>query len=156
MVWLAETRDEPYDVIIVDFPDPNNFSLGKLYTTRFYRLLQNLMHDDSAVVVQASSPLLARQSFWCIERTMAAAGLSTRGYHALVPSFGVWGYVLAMPRPFREPSHLALTGLRFLNDDVLASMFVFPEDMGRVPVEPNRLNNQHLVRYYESEWAMWN
>jgi spermidine synthase len=26
----------PFDVAIVDFPDPNNFALGKLYTTRFY------------------------------------------------------------------------------------------------------------------------
>ena len=34
--WAAR---QPFDLAFVDFPDPNNFSLGKLYTTRFYRLL---------------------------------------------------------------------------------------------------------------------
>jgi predicted membrane-bound spermidine synthase len=25
-----------FDVIVVDFPDPTNFSIGKLYTNTFY------------------------------------------------------------------------------------------------------------------------
>ena len=39
-VWLDSTPAEPYDIAIVDFPDPNNFALGKLYSTRFYGLLK--------------------------------------------------------------------------------------------------------------------
>jgi len=31
-------------------------------------------------------------------------------------------------------------------------LFVFPADMSPVDVEINRLDNQVLVRYYESEW----
>jgi spermidine synthase len=31
-------------------------------------------------------------------------------------------------------------------------MFVFPVDMQPVEAEPNRLNDQILVRYYEREW----
>src|SRR5215212_4267243 len=39
MIWLE--RDEPpFDAAVVDFPDPNSFALGKLYTTRFYRMLK--------------------------------------------------------------------------------------------------------------------
>jgi spermidine synthase len=34
MIWL-EKQTEPFDAAIVDFPDPNSFALGKLYTTRF-------------------------------------------------------------------------------------------------------------------------
>jgi hypothetical protein len=30
--------------------------------------------------------------------------------------------------------------------------FVFPNDMLKVEAEPNRLNDQALVRYYEHEW----
>src|SRR3982751_4913114 len=37
-VWLDQNR-ESYDFIVVDFPDPNNYGVGKLYTTAFYRLL---------------------------------------------------------------------------------------------------------------------
>ncbi len=36
--WLQQTSDS-YDFVVVDFPDPTNYSLGKLYTTAFYRLL---------------------------------------------------------------------------------------------------------------------
>ena len=35
--WL-DTNTEQFDFIVVDFPDPTNYSLGKLYTTAFYRL----------------------------------------------------------------------------------------------------------------------
>src|SRR5688572_27066848 len=34
-VWLDDQQIEPFDIAIIDFPDPNNFALGKLYTTRF-------------------------------------------------------------------------------------------------------------------------
>ena len=43
-------------------------------------------------------------------------------------------------------------GLRFLSPATAASMFEFPKDMLPVEVEVNRLNNQVLVQYYESEW----
>jgi spermidine synthase len=35
----------------------------------------------------------------------------------------------------------------------MAAMFEFPNDMATLPTEPNRLNNQILVRYFEEEWA---
>jgi spermidine synthase len=52
---------------------------------------------------------------------------------------------------FEIPKHV-LAGLRFLDDNSVASMFVIPADMSPVDVEINRLDNQVLVRYYESEW----
>ena len=42
-------------------------------------------------------------------------------------------------------------GLRYLDERALASLFVLPLDVGPVDVKVNRLDNQHLVRYYESE-----
>jgi len=154
MIWL-ETPVEPFDAVIIDFPDPNSFALGKLYTTRFYRLLQTRLTRDAAIVVQCTSPLMARQAYWCIARTMEASGLNVRPYHCPVPSFGVWGYVLARKQEFAPPKK-TLEGLRFLNDQSLSAMFVFPVDLGPVEVEINRLDNQALVRYYEAEWQRWN
>lgn len=153
MVWLEQARGRTFDAVIVDFPDPNNFSLGKLYTTRFYRILREVMRDDTALVVQSTSPLFARRSFWCIERTMAEAGFSTRAYHTLVPSFGEWGYVLARRVPFDVPEHLATPHLRFLNDEILPTLFVFGADTNPLPVETNHMNSQVLVRYYDAEWS---
>jgi spermidine synthase len=154
--FLAERKpDDHYDVAIVDFPDPNNFSLGKLYTTRFYGLLKAALGENGVAVVQSTSPLFARQSFWCIDRTLRAAGYTTKPYHAWVPSFGEWGYVLAAPGPL-EPKHALPEGLKFLSNETLPTLFVFPKDMDEVPAEVNRLNNQVLVRYYEDEWRRWN
>ena len=155
LVWLDREVKQTYDVVIVDFPDPNNFSLGKLYSTWFYALLQKAMHDETVVSVQSTSPLFARKSFWCVVSTMRTAGLFTLPFHALVPSFGEWGYVLARKQPFAPPSQVSLTGLRYLDDDSLRALFLFSADMGPLPVEPNRLNNQLLVQYYEQDWGRW-
>jgi spermidine synthase len=153
MVWLEEARG-PFDAAIVDFPDPNTFALGKLYTTRFYRLLKRSLSPDAAVTVQSTSPLFARASYWCVVRTMEAAGFHVRPYQTAVPSFGIWGFALAMLHDFEPPAH-APSGLSFLDDTAMASLFVLSKDLEPVEVEVNRLDNQSLVRYYEAEWHRW-
>jgi spermidine synthase len=154
MIWLEEPG-EPFDAAIVDFPDPSTFSVGKLYTTRFYRLLKQRLSPGAAVAVQATSPLFARRSFWCILRTMEAAGFYVRPYHVAVPSFGVWGFALARREPFDPPCETP-AGLRYLDPSALREIFALPPDLGPLPVEINRLDNQVLVRYYDSEWRKWN
>jgi len=155
-VWLDATETEPFDVAIVDFPDPNNFALGKLYTTRFYNLLKKKLKPDSAVVIQTTSPLMARKSFWCIVKTLEAVGFTVKPYQTTVPSFGVWGYALAKLQPFETPQKLPENmELKFLNEKTLASMFEFSADTNmpqNEEIEINRLDNQALVRYYEAEW----
>jgi spermidine synthase len=153
-VWLDQTDAEPFDIAVVDFPDPNNFALGKLYTTRFYKMLKSKLKPESAVVIQTTSPLFARRSYWCIVKTMEAAGFAVKPFHATVPSFGIWGYALAKTQPFQAPAKPpANVELKFLNEQSFAAMFVFPSDIARLEdVEINRLDNQALVRYYESEW----
>ena len=89
--------------------------------------------DPAGVVaVQSTSPLMARQSFWCINRTLEAAGFHVRPYHALVPSFGEWGFALASLRAGRRvPASGASPGLRYLDAPTLASLFVLGPDMAR-------------------------
>ena len=85
---------------------------------------------------------------------MEAAGFHVRPFHAAVPSFGDWGFALASPVPFETPRRISGSlsgGLRFLNDEMLSSMFNLPTDLAPVDVEINRLDNQVLVRYYESD-----
>ena len=59
-IWVEKTSDPLYDAAIVDFPDPNTFALGKLYTTRFYRLLKSRLTENAAMSVQSTSPMFAR------------------------------------------------------------------------------------------------
>jgi spermidine synthase len=149
--WLEKNADT-FDVIVVDFPDPTNFSIGKLYTASFYRLIDQHLNASGYAVVQTTSPLIARKSFWTVATTIEAAGLTTTPYHAHVPSFGEWGFMLASRRPYKLPTALP-AGLRFLSPDDLAPLFNFPLDMARVPTEVNRLSNQVLVQTFEEEWG---
>jgi spermidine synthase len=148
--WL-EQNTETFDFIVVDFPDPSNYSLGKLYSNVFYRLLEKRLTANGAAAVQTTSPLYARQSFWCIVRTLESAGFIVTPYHAYVPAFGEWGFTLATRQPWRPPDRYP-PGLRFLTPEIAATLLQFPPDMGPVEAEINRLNTQILVHYYEREW----
>lgn len=154
-VWLDNNEIEPFDIAIVDFPDPNNFSLGKLYTTRFYNLLKAKLQPEAAVVIQCTSPLMARYSYWSVIKTIEASGFTVKPFQTTVPSFGIWGYALAKLKPFEAPKKVPENiELKFLNDESLALLFSFTTDtqMPDDEIEINRLDNQALVRYYESEW----
>jgi spermidine synthase len=152
--WLQET-EAVFDAIVVDFPDPTNFAVGKLYTQSFYALLDQRLSASGYAVVQTTSPLVARQSFWTVVHTLESVGLRTAPYHAHVPSFGEWGFVIASRRPWRLPRADAPwpAGLRFLNPQSLPLLFDFPQDMARLPAPVNRLSNQVLVHTYETEWG---
>jgi len=171
-VWLDRTSREPvggrmpdlmsdetFDVIVADFPDPSNHAIGKLYSTSFYALLANRLAASGYAVIQTTSPLLARKSFWTVVATVEAVGLSATPYHAHVPSFGEWGFVVASRRPLAlqamaERLPPAEAGLRFLRPAGLPALFDFPADMARVAAEPNRLSTQGLVHTFEQEWGL--
>jgi spermidine synthase len=148
--WLEESG-EHWDVVIADFPDPSNYSLGKLYTTAFYQLLERRLTSRGLAVVQATSPLHARRSFWCVVTTLEDSGFRATPYHANVPSFGEWGFIIATRGEYQPPARYELP-LKFVSPELHPALFHFPPDMARVPAEVNRLNNQVLVQYFDKEW----
>jgi spermidine synthase len=156
MNWLATRLREPnfarYEAIFIDLPDPNNFALGKLYTQSFYQLIDRALAPQGAAVIQASSPYLTPRAFWCIERSIASVGLHTLPYHALVPAFGDWGFVLATHERREVPQKLVPNiSRRYLSDATLVGLFAFPLDQSPPTVEVNRLHDQLLVHYYEED-----
>ncbi len=137
--WL-EQSSEFFDIIIIDFPDPSNFALGKLYTTTFYELVDRHLAATGFAVIQCTSPLVARRSFWTVVSTLEAVGLSTTPYHANVPSFGEWGFVIASRRPWQPPACYARR----------AALFNARRDGGHAAVsarhEPRRGACQQIVQ----------
>lgn len=152
MRFLARDAGE-WDVIVLDFPDPSSYAVGKLFSTRFYAAVRERLSPGGALVVQSTSPFLARRTFWCVVETLEAVGFSTRPYHVFVPSFGEWGFVLARRAPFAVPTALPPAPLRYLAAETLPGMFHFAPDMARVDAGVNRLDNQRLVLLYLSEWS---
>jgi spermidine synthase len=160
-IWLRRLTEaqaaggkpvQPYDAVIIDLPDPQNYSIGKLYSLQFYRLLHRVMTEKSVAVVQSTSPLVARKAFWCVDHTLGAAGFFTRAYHTNVPSFGEWGYVIATEHPYTPPEHYP-EGMKYISVETAREMFHFPADMAPVDTKIQRLDDQALVRYFDKEWS---
>lgn len=149
--WLAH-HQEKFDIIIIDLPDPSNFSLGKLYSVPIYRLVAQHLEKNGKVVVQSTSPYFAPNAYWSVVKTLEKAGFYTKPYHVYVPSFGEWGFVLAdKENDFKLPEKIQVPAT-YITPQTLAQMFDFPPDMARREVEANYLNNQVLVSYFERDW----
>jgi len=148
--WVDSNADS-FDFIVIDFPDPTNYSLGKLYTTAFYKAVARHLSEQGLMVVQSTSPMFARDSYWCIAETIKQAGMLTYPYHVYVPSFGEWGFVLASHHEYKFPKAVP-AGLRFVDIKNLPSLFQFPPDMAPLSMAPNRLNDQVLIHLYDQDW----
>lgn len=160
---FLEASGKFWDLILVDLPDPNMLSLARLYTKSFYRLCAQRLNANGVAVTQATSPFYAPEAFWCVVQTLkeAPVGPERRGrlnvypYHAYVPSFGDWGFVMASRRSI-SPDKLTLSpgiALKFLNNQLFPSLFTFPQDsLPESSIKANRLDNQVLVKYYRRGW----
>ncbi|MCA1960646.1 MAG: polyamine aminopropyltransferase [Desulfomonile sp.] len=160
--FLEETSSS-WDVILIDLPDPNNLSLGRLYTRSFYRLAARRLAATGIIVTQATSPFYAPEAFWCIVETLRSTTFGPEEkdrfyvypYHAYIPSFGDWGFVMASRKPVAPPRLTLKPGmaLKFLSSEMLPSLFSFPQDtLSPQAIEPNRLDDQVLVKYYRHGW----
>jgi len=153
-IWLRNNQQQ-FDCVVIDFPDPSNFAVGKLYTTAFYQLLKKALKPDAFAVIQSTSPFAAPKSFWCVSETLQSVGFTATAYHNYVPSFGEWGYVMASYKSYALPDTFNVP-LKYLSKSVMQQMLNFPEDMKtHEHLAINRLNNQALVNYFEEEWGKY-
>lgn len=153
-LWLKKTQHQ-FDVIVIDFPDPSSYSIGKLYSTNFYRLLKSKVKENGAVVIQSTSPYMARKSFWCINQTIQYSGFKTIPYHTHIPSFGEWGYHIAYVSPSLSNFDSVGVDVKYITPDAFAGMTYFPPDISEIEAGVNKLNNQVLVHFFEKEWARY-
>lgn len=152
--WLRDAR-QPYDAVVIDFPDPDTAALAKLYSVEFYHLLGRVLTPQSRVMVQSGSPFFAPKTYWSIATTIESAGYSTTQFQVDVPSFGNWGFVLATPGDGTPPPlRLARNAprLRYLDEAVLKAAAVFPADRRRQDVRPSTLMDPTVLEYVLDEW----
>jgi spermidine synthase len=152
--WLR-TAGEPFDVVIVDLPDPDTEDLAKLYSVEMYGLIaRRVLAPGGRVVVQSGSPYFAPEAYWSIEQSLRAAGLRSTPYHVDVPTFGDWGFHLATtgrpPAMRMDPPQR----LRFLDPAVLRAATVFPPDRRRIAVEPSTLNRARILEYQRKGYRL--
>jgi spermidine synthase len=131
--FLRKTTSEPYDVVIIDLPDPSSIELSKLYSLQFYRSLKRHLSPNAFISVQSTSPYHAKPAFLSIGATLKAAGFKVLPYRQNIPSFGDWGFHLAWlgeQSPTEVLDRIGATrefdvDTEFLTPQLMAASFVF-------------------------------
>jgi spermidine synthase len=150
MNWLRGVGDRPpggFDAVVVDLPDPDTPTLGRLYSAEFYSLVSRALAPGGLMVVQAGSPFSTPTAFWRTVSTIQAAGYAVTPYHVHVPTFGDWGFALArrgdtapIPTVARDAPQM-----RYLDQRVLDAATVFSSDNRPRVLEPSTLDNPRVV-----------
>jgi spermidine synthase len=116
-------------------------------------MLQKVMHANTKVVMQSTSPLSAKESFWVVNHTIQSSGLTSIPYHTYVPSFGEWGFILfGHQNDFKIHRDLP-NNLKYYSQTEFQTMRFFPMDMRFETKVVNRLENQILISIFEREWG---
>ena len=148
--------DKPFDVIIADFPDPDEIAIAKLYSKGFYQQLRSKLAPDGILVTQASSPFFAPKVISCITKTLAATGLTASPYNVNIPSFGPWGFVLAANHPVSFENVSLPIDTQFLTSELIPTLFVMPKDASDRNVEVNQLSDPVIVPYQSNpRWSVY-
>lgn len=152
---FVQNNQQEFDVIIMDFPDPNNETLNKLYTNVFYNYIKSNLTPNGVMVCQSTSPYYAKKSFWCIHKTIKTQFENVIPYHLQVPTFGEWGFNLAFNgKNKRQP--LAVE-TKYLTEENVNSMFSFGKDemIELKEIEENNMFKPTLLTYYNEEVQNW-
>lgn len=143
----------PYDCILIDLPDPHSEVLNKLYTREFYELIARVLSSNGAICTQSASPIVTREAYWSINRTIEAAGFQVIPYRTYLNSFGEWGFNLAVKKE-RDFDFASVTlppiALRYLTDEVIHTSRQFALDDGPLDVPVNTLFEPRLYMLYEA------
>jgi spermidine synthase len=147
-VYVKEST-EVYDKVIVDFPDPHNEAIAKLYSVEFYAMLAARMTENAVMASQSTSPYFARNAYWSIGHTIADRFADVTSYTVTIPAFGVWGFHLGQKQAGGSLQALP-DGLRYISKDVFSAAKIFPTDIARPKRElvVNSVFNPELYQTY--------
>lgn len=90
-----------FDLVIVDLPDPKDDLSATMYSLEFYNMIYDVLSDGGMMVTQATSAdyALGYKDYAIIVKTLKASKFKiVRPYRRYVPSFGMWGFVVASKR----------------------------------------------------------
>jgi len=96
-VWLLQAPACLFDLVIVDLPDPDDYTNAKYYSRFFYRAIRNHLSPSGVLAVQATSALRSPKTFATIRATLEAAHFVTVTYRVAMTTFGEWSFLLASP-----------------------------------------------------------
>lgn len=154
------SRQQVFDAIIVDLPDPSHPDLNKLYSVNFYARLNQLLAGDGQIAIQSTSPYHAKASFISIGKTVKSANFNhVEQYHDNVPSFGEWGWTIASKSgasPLNRLNQLNELTVKhdWLNLPMIKAAFIFSNDFykNKDKIGINYLGSHTLYQLHQKAW----
>ncbi|BDU49751.1 polyamine aminopropyltransferase [Haliovirga abyssi] len=158
-IYLKNNKSK-YGLIIIDFPDPNNIALNKLYTVEFYKLVKRNLEKSGVFVTQSTSPIYSKEAYICIRKTIKEVGFNVYSYKTLVPSFGMWGFNIGsmqkrdLNKIFNKKIEIPTI---YLTNGVMKSNFSLGKDikLDDEKIEVNKLLEPKLLKYYNNSWVYY-
>lgn len=104
--WEFLNEAPAYDVVLCDFTVPRRPEDTRIFTREWYERIETALAPGGIVALNGVSPQATPEAFWCLHRTVRAAGLSALPYRVCIPSFraqgyGAWAFLLAARHPLR-------------------------------------------------------
>lgn len=95
-----------YDFIFVDFPDPTDDNLARLYSKEFYLTLKNILNPNGLMVIQSGA--YASAAHKTIILTLESGGFKTLPFHSIYFDFleQDFGFTFASLKSFSIPTKL--------------------------------------------------
>ena len=125
--WLLERRAQSrFNIVLVDFPDPTDPALTRLYSKEFYLLIRRNLSPSGILVVQAGG--LPSRQHAITTRTLKDAGFSLLSLHPPGgdPTLGIAGVFESSFVAASVPSSFVSAMHRFLTSDPTGQGFVTP------------------------------
>lgn len=94
-MFLRESSDKKYDLIIIDLPDPSKLALAPLYSQEFYVEVRRVLKDDGLMIMQLNSPYTFLEAFTSAYKTIGSVLPHTHPYLAMGTLYTAQGYIAA-------------------------------------------------------------
>lgn len=131
--YVADSKTDSYDVVIVDSTDPVGPGL-RLFTSEFYRAVARVLRDGGVMAAQTESPWAHPELLRRINGNIKSAFKWVLPYIGTVPTYprGMWSWTLAAnnvvnPAKFsRNRFESVEPHLRYLTSALMVSSFNLP------------------------------
>jgi spermidine synthase len=110
------------------------------------------------MVTQATSPLFSTKAFWSIKESISydeKDNYMVYPYHVYIPSFGEWGFVMSTKSKIHFDDLQTKVKADYFSKETFKTALKFSKDIKKIEVEPNRLSNHLLLKYYDEGWEKW-
>ncbi len=70
---FVDTTKQFFDAIFIDFPDPKDINLNRLFSSEFFFMCKKQLKKNGYLIIQSGSPYYASEAFYCIQKTLHAS-----------------------------------------------------------------------------------